>query len=178
MATLALATALFAAACGSDSLEVSTGDPGTEPTSETPTEPTTDTPTEPTTDTPTEPTEPGSPLSDLDDAEARWEAADLADYEMTYREVCFCPEIIIRVTVENGQVTETVSLSEYERDEPGRTVESLFAEIRAAIDDGAASVNAEYDADLGYPTSYFIDFSEEMADEEFGITVQSLTPAG
>ncbi len=184
LATLALATALFAAACGSDSLEVRTGEAGPEPTSEAPTDTPTDTPTEPTATptepsaTPTEPSEPGSTSSDLDQAEARWEAADIADYDMTYREVCFCPEIRIMVTVRDGQVTETVSLGELDPDRPGRTVETLFAELRQAIDEGAVSVNVEYHPDLGYPTAYFIDFSEQIADEEFGITVESLTPVG
>ncbi len=172
---LLLATALVAAAGGSDDLDVQTGGPTETPNGEpTPADTQSD---DPTPDPPTEPDPDGPTVSSLDDAEALWEAADLTDYDMTYREVCFCPEVRIMVTVRDGQVTETVSLGEFDPQRDGRTVESLFAEIRQAFDEGAASVNVEYDAELGHPTGYFIDFSEEMADEEFGITVESLTPA-
>ena len=53
----------------------------------------------------------------------------------------------------------------------------MFGEIEKALDDGAFSVDATYDPELGYPTEYFIDVEELMADEEFGVVVLQLSPS-
>jgi len=119
----------------------------------------------------------GAATGELDSAEARWAASGITSYQMTYREACFCPEIIVQVTVVDGAVVETASLGDFDPGGPGRTVEDLFDEIRSAFASGAVSVVATYDLDLGYPTEYFVDYAANIADEEFGITVQSLDPA-
>lgn len=109
--------------------------------------------------------------ADLTAARARWKAAAPASYTMTYRLVCFCPELRATVTVENGQVVSFEPEGEIVIDE--LTVEDLFADIQAAFDQNAARVTATFDADLGYPVDYFIDEDEMIADEEHGYTVES-----
>jgi hypothetical protein len=61
-------------------------------------------------------------------------------------------------------------LSEYQ------TVEDLFAVLADAYDRGAASVRASYDAETGQPTEFFIDYDEQIADEEVGFTVEPVRP--
>jgi hypothetical protein len=57
------------------------------------------------------------------------------------------------------------------------TVDAVFDDLQAAIDDGVFSITAEFDAELGYPVSTWIDVDLRMADEEYGIQIEELTPA-
>ncbi len=111
--------------------------------------------------------------ADLIAARQLWESAAPASYTMTYRLVCFCPELRATVTVENGQVVSFEPMGEITIDE--LTVEDLFADIQAAFDQNAARVTATFDAELGYPVDYFIDEDEMIADEEHGYTVEAFT---
>lgn len=113
----------------------------------------------------------------------RWQAQGPEDYRFTYTRQCFCPPQArgpFEVTVRDGKV-ETVTykgegepmerpLSEYQ------TVEDLFAVLADAYDRGAASVRASYDAETGQPTEFFIDYDEQIADEEVGFTVEPVRP--
>ena len=120
----------------------------------------------------------------LGDARARWEAAGIEDYEMTYQRTCFCPMEETTVVVRGGEVAEAVLRRDGEEvpvsevDAEPMTVDDLFADIAAAYAEGVASVEATYDPEIGRPTDYFIDVSEMMADEEHGISVRSFTAAG
>jgi hypothetical protein len=117
----------------------------------------------------------------LDEARARWEAAGIEDYTFTYRPVCFCPPQQFTVVVVDGAVA---SVEAGPDDEDGVvtgepvTVEAVFDALQAAIDDGVFAVTAEYDTGLGYPVSTWVDVDERMADEEYGVQIEALTPAG
>ena len=113
--------------------------------------------------------------AELAEARSLWEAAAIADYDLTFREVCFCPEIIVQVSIRNGEVAE-VEITTVDPFITARTVPDLFATIEQAIDSGAFSVTATYDEETGYPLDFFVDVEEMMADEEFGVTVTSLDP--
>lgn len=54
------------------------------------------------------------------------------------------------------------------------TIDSLFDEIKAAIDSNADNVQVEYDPISGYPTSIFIDYSTQIADEELRLNISGL----
>ena len=155
LTVVALSIALLAGACGAGSVE--TGSPQT-----TTSEP-------PTTSAPDNPHE-----ASLNDARERWEASGIKNYELTYQIQCFCPQIIRQVTVVDGLVTNVVDEGETLGNLEALTVDDLFANLRAAIDDRAFNIQVNYDPDAGYPLSYFIDFEEMMADEEQGISVISL----
>ncbi len=86
--------------------------------------------------------------------------------------------IQLEVNVAGGEIVSSAVRSEI--DDSGIdpwTVDDLFDEIESAIDDGAFSVAAQFDAETGHPTGYFIDVEEMMADEEFGIGNVTLVPA-
>jgi hypothetical protein len=98
-------------------------------------------------------------LNDLRAARARWEAAAVTDYTISYQPVCFCEQALLSGIVVNGV-----------RDRRGwLDVEMMFDQLETALRDGVASFSAEYDPTLGYPTDYYIDFDRMTADEEFGV---------
>jgi hypothetical protein len=98
-------------------------------------------------------------LNEVRAARARWEAAAVTDYTISYQPVCFCPQTLLSGIVVNGV-----------RDRRGwLDVEMMFDQLETALRDGVASFSAEYDPTLGYPTDYYIDFDRMTADEEFGV---------
>lgn len=112
----------------------------------------------------------------LDEARARWDAADVDSYDLVYREMCFCPEIVVSVSVRDGEIVDYSIATDFDADVEVRTVEDLFDEIAAALELPPASISLEVDEELGHPVSYFIDEETFIADEEHGVTIESLTP--
>lgn len=122
----------------------------------------------------------GALLTDLEAARARWNAAQSGTYSFTYTRDCFCPEeyrgpfefdIVdgVRTQVRfKGEPYFDRALEEFE------TIDDIFDEVERAIEQGAASVNVEFDPDLGYPRSVWIDWELQMADEEMGYTVSDV----
>lgn len=115
----------------------------------------------------------GSTRAELETARATWQDAAVGSYAITYREVCFCPEIVVDVEVVDGEATD-VAVTGEGFDLPSRTVDAMFDAIARALDTGAFRVTATYDEALGYPTEFFIDIEQMMADEEFGVAVEEL----
>jgi hypothetical protein len=111
--------------------------------------------------------------AELETARAAWQSAAVASYAITYREICFCPEIVTEVEVVDGQVGDVVVTGDG-FDSPPLTVDDMFDAITNALDAGAFRVTATYNPELGYPTEFFIDVEQMMADEEFGVAVDSL----
>jgi hypothetical protein len=126
----------------------------------------------------------GSDLGDardaLRDARSRWDEAGISSYEYTVSPLCFCGVREMRVTVSNGQVVQRVWTDNGQpvpagEADPLGTVEDLFATLEDAIDRGAANVDATYDI-RGVPRVVGIDYSRNVADEEFGWNVPRFTP--
>jgi hypothetical protein len=160
---LLLTAGLALAACGDDDTEVgTTGDP------------TVTTTAPPVT---AAPDDLDAAQAALDEARSRWEAAGIDDYTFTYRPVCFCPPQEYTAVVEGGVVTSVSAADGGELEPIPTTVDDVFDDLQAAIDDGVFAVTAEYDAELGYPVSTWIDVDMRMADEEYGIQIEELTPA-
>ena len=61
----------------------------------------------------TTPPTPSAPIPDgaagLDQARARWTAAGIEDYSMSYRVICFCPNSVTSVEVHGGEVVNSVT---------------------------------------------------------------------
>ncbi len=55
------------------------------------------------------------------------------------------------------------------------TIEGVFEHIADAYRRRAASVTATYDPDRGYPVSTFVDYEQNVADEELGYGVRDFT---
>lgn len=114
--------------------------------------------------------------AELDAARARWEAAAITDYQLTYREVCFCPENTTVASIRGGVVVDRTVAGDVFGPDRIYTVDALFDAIGKAIDDGVFGLTAAYDQELGYPTEFFVDVEQMIADEEFGVSVVDLSP--
>ncbi|WP_102125924.1 DUF6174 domain-containing protein [Deinococcus planocerae] len=98
--------------------------------------------------------------AELEQAQARWTAADLHTYAYTRTVSNFAGEFVTRVDVENGVVARV-------RDEQtgallgtdqAFTIDHLFAQLRTAVTQAQANaqscllLNVTFDASLGFPT--------------------------
>ncbi|MDE2838370.1 MAG: DUF6174 domain-containing protein [Chloroflexota bacterium] len=127
--------------------------------------------------------DPGSQQADLLRHQGRWERGGLVNYDYTGAEICFCAADYIAtaaVSVRDGVVTAVSSA------EPGIGVipvperfvpiAKLFELLQDAIDRGAHNIDVNYDERYAYPTTFFINYDDAIADEERGFTVRSFTP--
>jgi hypothetical protein len=154
--------ALLSIACGDDSTPVDAGEGPEDTTSTTTTPP---------------PADPASPQERLAAARAMWAENGLASYRLTTQELCFCPETVWIDTVVDGSVTTHESAGDETFYDPGeRTMEVLFDEVAAAIDEGYATLDLDFDPDTGALVRFWVDVDEMMADEEHGVEVRSLEP--
>lgn len=120
---------------------------------------------------------------DLATSRQQWDAQNLESYRFTYSRQCFCPPQArgpFEVTVRDSKVADVLYKGEGEpMDRPlaeYQTVEDLFALLADAYDRGAASVRVSYDAETGQPAEIYIDYDEQMADDEVGFTVEPVRP--
>jgi len=126
------------------------------------------------------------PRRQFEAALGMWRAADLSDYDYSFTRGCFCPEEFVgpyAVTVLENRVAaasfqgtdlfdiDILEIGRYE--EIVKTVDDVFAEIELALRE-ADSFTAEYHPVLGYPTSVYIDWIANAADEEVGYTIRNL----
>ena len=119
---------------------------------------------------------------ELERNRARWASLALTSYEYVVSRSCFCPPSSlgpVRVRVEGGVVTERsfVDIIDPDPGEPGEwfpSVAGLFDIIADAYERGAHDVEVTYDTETGVPLDVYIDYEENIADEELGLTVRSL----
>ena len=122
--------------------------------------------------------------ADLLRAQSRWERGLQGDYVYQTATKCFCMQEYVApvdVTVIDGEVVSVVYATDAftgEVPEAQRftSVDGLFAFLQDAIDRDAVSINVTYDGKTGYPTSAFVDYSAQMADEEQGFTATNIRP--
>lgn len=108
----------------------------------------------------------------LAEARQKWSNAGPATYVMTTRLQCFCPEIMWKNTVIDGQAVETTPLGEEQFIEPEtQTMETLFDEVDTTIRGGYERLDLEFDELTGALISYWVDIDEMIADEEHGVSV-------
>jgi hypothetical protein len=124
-----------------------------------------------------------------DAAFALWKHAAISRYDYGYNKYCEChpvdpPETV--VTVADNTVigvrhirtdTERVVPAEERNFEFYWTMDELFELIETAQARGAV-VRAEYDPELGYPTSVFIDYSSTLIGDEIDVRVTRFAVAG
>lgn len=126
--------------------------------------------------------DPGSPQADLLRHQGRWERRRVADYVYTGAWNCFCPmdyTADAEVTVRGGVVVSVASADPAVPNipDPERfvSVKALFAVLQSALDENAARIDVTYNKEFGYPEQFFVDYHENMADEERGFVIRSLT---
>ena len=108
----------------------------------------------------------------LDENKMRWQQANIAEYQFTYRRSCFClPQEDIVAVVKAGVITEAyfeASGTPLSATEISNllTVERLFATIQKAIDTNASTLSVAYNTVSGFPERVYIDQVENIADDE------------
>jgi|GEM_PF-653739 len=114
---------------------------------------------------------------DLNKNKALWESKKPKEYKMEFSWRCFCPRdytetVIIEVgadgkikSVTRQKDGQAVPASDYNR---YVTVAGLFDLLQDAIDKVAYRIDVKYHAEMGYPISAFIDYAQNIADEERG----------
>jgi len=132
------------------------------------------------------PTDPGN-LDDVTEAmqanRGKWRSQGIDSYEFVLRRLCFCAGGTdpARLLVRSGtrlSVTDVTTgqpiPAEWAQYYP--TVDGLFEFIADAIAQKAHSIEVEYHAVLGYPTSIRIDYIENAIDEEMAFEASALLP--
>lgn len=121
--------------------------------------------------------------SELATARARWNSSGVASYEYVLQQKCFC--VLggqkVRVTVLQGVVTAAVHETSGQPVSPQFmpafvTVERLFELIEDGFRRKAHRIEATYDAQHGFPADFFIDYNQNIADEELGYSATQFRP--
>jgi hypothetical protein len=134
------------------------------------------------TPTPTACTVDPSAGADLEENRAKWVAAGIDTYDIDYQRSCACsPPNDVTVLVTNGGITSVVDSGTGEEvvNPPTgaygfNSVDGLFDVIATAIAECAASLDVQYDPELGYPTSVDIDFIGGTVGDEVELHVNDL----
>ena len=120
----------------------------------------------------------------LASARSRWTSHHPSSYSFTRMQFCECLAGLarpIRITVTSGQITSAVFVDDQTPvGEPIhgtlQTIDAVFDKIEDALDQSADEVTVAYDPARGYPTSVFIDYSRQIADEEFDLRISDFAP--
>ncbi len=106
---------------------------------------------------------------------ARWDAAAISDYSMSFQRLClFCSiqfVIPVRITVRGDTISEVTDLdtgAPVEEPAPGvfLTIDEVFDVIQGAIDQSAAEIDVRYNSMFGYPTDGSIDLSRSLFNDD------------
>tara|TARA_Y100000296_G_scaffold82291_1_gene111179 strand:- start:684 stop:1448 length:765 start_codon:yes stop_codon:yes gene_type:complete len=123
-------------------------------------------------------------LDDLNANRAKWESANIGNYQFEYQISCFCTEettLPRLVLVEDGQVAyQTIiegNVALPRDDAYTETIDSLF-QLIALEESRAESLSVKYDPELGYPTEIKVDINEQTADDEYTLTISDLVDEG
>lgn len=108
-----------------------------------------------------------------------WNEQALSEYSYVFSWSCFClPDYTapVKIEVEQGEWSSISFVADgkpviEDNWQRYNTIDELFEMIEDAFKQDAVAIHAEYDSELGYPTSVFIDYSELIADEERGFSV-------
>ena len=116
----------------------------------------------------------------LDNAEGRWNQANISNYMFTVKVNCFCGHTApIRVTVQDdvpvqvvfadstSVAADTTAYHEF------LTIDRIFDVLRSSLQQNPATFTADYDGATGYPRSVSIDPQKTVADDELGIQITS-----
>ncbi len=119
--------------------------------------------------------------SEVDRASEKWQAANISHYRFNLFIGCFCvytqdmPLIIevkdgkvVSMKYQSGKEIESGNLDYFQR---FATIDKIFDELKKDLGGEADKVTVEYDETYGFPKQVSIDFIEQAADDELGLTV-------
>jgi major membrane immunogen (membrane-anchored lipoprotein) len=117
--------------------------------------------------------------------EKLWEDQGLSNYDFSLERQAFAPEDRrgpVNIQVRNGVAVSVTYVSSGATVTEGKfdnadTIDKLFTMLKNAytgegdFEQKADTINVTYNAQMGYPTNFYIDVSQTIADEEQGYTV-------
>ncbi len=120
--------------------------------------------------------------------EELWKSQGLKDYDFTLERQAFAPEDWrgpVNVQVRNNTAVSVSYISSGAAVTGGKfdnadTIDKLFTMLKNAytgkgdFEQKADTIDVTYNAQMGYPATFFIDVSKNIADEEQGYTVTNL----
>ncbi len=122
------------------------------------------------------------PVSDVDVARAKWQAAGVRSYRMVVRQTCYCdPALLqpIQLLVENQQIVQArgmqqnlpagVDLQQF------HTVEGLLDFVERSRQKKPHHLEVKYDPRFGVPLYIDYDYHRMMADDEVRYEVLEFT---
>jgi len=121
-------------------------------------------------------------------SEKLWKDQGLRNYDFTLERQAFVPEDWrgpVNIQVLSGVAVSVTYVSSGEAVTGGKfdkvdTIDNLFTILKNAytgkgdFDQKADTINVTYNTQMGYPTTFYIDVSQTIADEEQGYTVTNL----
>jgi hypothetical protein len=119
------------------------------------------------------------PFEELTRNQERWQQQRPATYQYGVERLCFCGVEArgpVRVTVTGDDVTDRSYIDTGEPvpalfEDLFPTVDGLFDVLRDAIEREAHRIDVTYDPISGVPLDLFIDYEQNVADEELGFRV-------
>lgn len=120
----------------------------------------------------------------LSENRSKWASKGIKNYRYKFEWRCYCaPEHVapVIISIRNGSLYSVASAKDgapvnRSRYDNYRTIDELFDLIQDGITKQAHQIRVSYDPELGYPASAYIDYKEQMADEENGFKAQDVTP--
>lgn len=113
-----------------------------------------------------------SDRGDLNDARARWERAEIRNYDFTLSLSCFCEGGGYAVSVRDRDIVTAEPLNGQSSGMQAElAVEDLFDVIINALAEDVDVLEVEYDGGLGYPTLISIDYFTDAVDDEITYTI-------
>ena len=115
--------------------------------------------------------------SELDSHRSQWDSfvGEAKNYDMTLERICFCHKdyrgpFVMRIR--NGEVQSAKYLSDTLRGSSTNpdllngllTVDGVFGQIQNALDRSYVEIKVTYDDTTGYPTSFYSNMSQMIAD--------------
>jgi len=115
-------------------------------------------------------------------AQARWQAAGIADYEFDLQRLCYCLDDLVRpvtVSVSGGafatlRYTDDATAADTVLFRDFLTMERVFDYLERAVSERPAVFTASYDARLGYPARVELDGDRQVADDELWLEIAAL----
>ncbi len=117
-------------------------------------------------------------LETLNQNQEKWNSFQIRDYSYSFQRTCECLPNITRevfITVSDDKTTEIKYSDSSEKvDEFPRgfykNIAELYILIEDAINENAYQITITFDDQYGYPTDIFIDYDNDVADEEIIVT--------
>jgi hypothetical protein len=118
---------------------------------------------------------------EISEARLKWNKQGYDSYTFNYNRSCFCPwaSVTFNVKVISDKITYLADLAgnvivDSTEFQYFYTIDRLFDLLEEADKQNAAQLDYSFNKDFGYPEHIYVDYSEQIADDESSFTIDSL----